>query len=710
MPQSHKLPLPRVKNPMKSRIVLLLLTLSISSFAGASANTQTFTLEQVMKAPFASSLTAAPKGARVAWVVNAQGRRNIWIAAAPDWKGRQITRFTDDDGQEIEELAWKPDGSALFFARGGDFETGRENPNPGLALRRPEQAIWRAQMDSGEPKKLAEGHAPSAPPSGDRIWFLRKGQIFSMQPDGSDAKSEVEVQGSASDLTWSPDGQQLAFTNERGNHSFIGVYTPASKTLRFLDPSVDSDSNPVWSPNGRQIAFLRLPASDLIAPFFTSQREGFPWSIRVADADGSRTSEVFCATSGKGSVFHEINAKQQIMWTAGNRLVFPWERTGWLHLYSIAVSGGPTTELTPAAGEVEHVSLTDDRSTIYFSTNMDDIDRRHIWKMAPETEAKAKQITEGEGIEWEPEAVPERTPSRFSLPVTTLRHMLNFLAPVVNGGTWLPTSRRRISPASLLVRPEPVMITAADGMQLHAQLFRPAGSGRHPALVFFHGGSRRQMLLGFHYMYYYSNAYAMNQYLASQGYVVLSVNYRSGIGYGLDFREALNYGAAGASEYNDVQGAGLYLKSREDVDPKRIGAWGGSYGGYLTALALARSSDLFAAGVDFHGVHDWNLEIPNFNPAYDPRAHTDFARIAFESSPMASVNTWKSPVLLIHGDDDRNVPFSETVRLVEALRKQHVYFEELIFPNEIHDFLLWRDWVKAYESTADFFTRKLAGS
>jgi dipeptidyl aminopeptidase/acylaminoacyl peptidase len=227
--------------------------------------------------------------------------------------------------------------------------------------------------------------------------------------------------------------------------------------------------------------------------------------------------------------------------------------------------------------------------------------------------------------------------------------------------------------------------------------------------VFFHGGSRRQMLLGFHYMYYYSNAYAMNQYLASRGYVVLAVNYRSGIGYGLDFREAVKFGAAGASEYNDVQGAGLYLKSRDDVDPKRIGVWGGSYGGYLTALALARSSDLFAAGVDFHGVHDWNLEIPNFTPDYDPRAHADFARIAFESSPMASVSTWRSPVLLIHGDDDRNVPFSETVRLVEALRSQHVYFEELIFPNEIHDFLLWRDWVKAYERTADFFTRKLAG-
>jgi dipeptidyl aminopeptidase/acylaminoacyl peptidase len=215
------------------------------------------------------------------------------------------------------------------------------------------------------------------------------------------------------------------------------------------------------------------------------------------------------------------------------------------------------------------------------------------------------------------------------------------------------------------------------------------------------------MLLGWHYMEYYSNSYAMNQYLASKGFVVLSVNYRSGIGYGMEFREALNYGADGASEFNDVMGAGLYLKNRPEVDPKRIACWGGSYGGYLTALALARASDLFAAGVDMHGVHDWNLEIPTFTPSYDPKEHPDFARLAFESSPLASVSTWRSPVLLIHGDDDRNVPFAETVQLVDALRRQKVEFEELIFPDEIHDFLLRRDWIRAYEATENFLGRKL---
>src|SRR5262249_59228799 len=131
--------------------------------------------------------------------------------------------------------------------------------------------------------------------------------------------------------------------------------------------------------------------------------------------------------------------------------------------------------------------------------------------------------------------------------------------------------------------------------------------------------SRRQMLPGWHYNYSYRNSYAFNQYLTSRGYVVLSVNYRSGIGYGTEFREALDYGAVGASEYRDVEGAGLYLRGRSDVLPGSIALWGGSYGGYLTALRLARASNLFAAGVGFHGVHDWNGVITHFQPASQPQ-------------------------------------------------------------------------------------------
>ena len=315
-------------------------------------------------------------------------------------------------------------------------------------------------------------------------------------------------------------------------------------------------------------------------------------------------------------------------------------------------------------------------------------------------------LTPGLGIEWSPVETGDgaavamlrsdaRNPARASIKIGNS-----------DPRDLAPNSIPADFPAASLVVPEPIVLTAADGLRIHAQLFMPGGSSpnqQHPAIVFFHGGPRRQMLLGWHYMDYYNNSYAMNQYLASLGYIVLSVNYRSGIGYGLDFREALNYGASGASEFNDVLGAGLYLRSRPDVDPSRIGVWGGSYGGYLTALGLARASNLFAVGVDFHGVHDWSAELTSDGVAVDAAT----ARLAFESSPMASIATWRSPVLLIHGDDDRNVPFHQTVALVQALRKQGVQFQELIFPDEIHGFLTEKRWIQAYHAAAGFLGKHL---
>jgi dipeptidyl aminopeptidase/acylaminoacyl peptidase len=219
------------------------------------------------------------------------------------------------------------------------------------------------------------------------------------------------------------------------------------------------------------------------------------------------------------------------------------------------------------------------------------------------------------------------------------------------------------------------------------------------------------MMLGFHYMQYYHNAYAENQYLASRGFVVLSVNYRTGIMYGRAFREREKGGPRGAEEYQDIVAAAKYLQTLPIVDTKRIGLWGGSYGGFLTAMGLARNSDIFAAGVDFHGVHDWSARgIFRSGPGGQEGGLPDRAeamRLAFESSPNASIKSWKSPVLLIQGDDDRNVDFSQMVDLVQRLREQKVPFEQIVFPDEIHDFLLWRSWVRGYKACADFFDRVL---
>jgi dipeptidyl aminopeptidase/acylaminoacyl peptidase len=675
--------------------------------APAGAAPAPFTIPQIMSAPFASSPLAAPRGATVAWLLNEQGKRNLWVASAPDWRGRKITQLDSDDGQEIAELAWSPDGKTLYFTRGGDFETGGDPPNPALRTQRPDQSIWSVGVDGSPAKKLTDGQMATVSPRGDLVAFLRNGQISTMTPDGQNVVNVVTQKKSAADLQWAPDGHALAFTSQREEHSLIGIYTPGSKTLRYLDASVDTDFDPIWSPDGRQVAFIRLAAESRVFAF-GAQRSGQPWSIRVADPQTGVGREVFRATAGPGSVFHGIDAEHQIFWMADGRLIFPWEKTGWCHLYSVAAEGreGPA-ELTPGVGEVQQAEEAPDGKAVYYSGNMGDIDRRHLWEIA---DGRAQELTKGEGVEWA--ATPMKEGTALVYLASSYNEPAHAMVRMGNGETkpLAPGTVTAEFPARELVRPHAVMITAADGMKIHGQLFLPPGekSGeRHPALVFFHGGSRRQMLLGYNPMGYYSNAYSLNQYFASLGYVVLSVNYRSGTGYGLNFREALRYGATGASEFNDVLGAGTYLKGRSDVEPQRIGVWGGSYGGYLTALALARASNLFAAGVDFHGVHNWNLERPSFPPGYLAAERDAAEKLAFQSSPMADVKTWRSPVLLIQGDDDREVPFTETIRLAEALRRQGVPFEQMILPNEVHVFLLHRDWIQAYEATADFFARKL---
>jgi dipeptidyl aminopeptidase/acylaminoacyl peptidase len=215
------------------------------------------------------------------------------------------------------------------------------------------------------------------------------------------------------------------------------------------------------------------------------------------------------------------------------------------------------------------------------------------------------------------------------------------------------------------------------------------------------------MLPAWHYSAYYANAYAMNQYLCSKGYIVLSVNYRAGIGYGRDFRLAPKQGPRGASEYQDIVAAGKYLASRIDVDPKKIGLWGGSYGGYLTAMGLARNPELFAAGVDIHGVHDWAWRGRDFVPGGAWGITEELMNLAYQSSPVADLSKWRAPVLLIHGDDDRNVMFEQTIDLAQRLREQNVPTELLVLPDEVHGFLRYTSWLQVFQATDDFFERNL---
>jgi len=689
--------------------VLLILALALpGTVAHAQTGSAPIPVSAVLQAPFVASLSAAPVRGAVAFVLREGGLRNIYLAEPPVYTPKKLTSFDKDDGTEISDLAWSLDAQWLIFVRGGAPNRRGERPNPTSNPAGVKQQVHLMNLTTGDVRLVGDGASPVVSVKGDQILFISgTGELFAAPFAGGDAKSIVKTRGGISQLTLSPDGKRIAFTNRRGDHGFVGVYDLETQAVTHPDPSVDTDSDPVFSPDGSRLAFLRQAADSLALPF-EPVREAEPWSIVTHDFRSGASRTVFKADRGQGSAFSGL-AGRQILWTADDRLVFSWEKTGWRNLYSMPLSGGAPVNLTPGSYEVENAVLSKNGADVFVVSNAGHIDRRQIARVSPSGPPASSVLTEAGQIEWGAQSTSDggvvfiradaRMPGRVF--IKTAAGDVKDVS-----GSLVPAS----FPAGQLVAPTAVTLSATDGMKIPAQLFLPkdvkAGEKR-PALIFTHGGSRRQMLLGWHYMDYYHQTYAMNQHLASLGYVVLSVNYRSGTGYGMEFREAKNYGATGASEFADVLGAGLYLRSRPDVDPSRIGLWGGSYGGFLTALGLSRASDLFRAGVDIHGVHDWNVVVGNFAQGYDPQKREAFAKLAFQSSPMASIDSWRSPVLVIHGDDDRNVPFSETVDLVQQLRKRNVEVEQLIFPDEVHGFLLHRNWIRAFERTSEYFGRKL---
>ena len=365
---------------------------------------------------------------------------------------------------------------------------------------------------------------------------------------------------------------------------------------------------------------------------------------------------------------------------------------------SSAPSGASTAEpidLTPGEGIAEFVSVSPDGRDLFYATNVGDIDHRHIWR-TPTSGDEPVQITSGSEIETYPVVLPSGA-------VATLTAAYNrplSVAIIKEGSNTADVIFPELAeefPTQHQVVPQNIMLTAADGVEFHNQLFLPNDiqpGERRPAMLFTHGGPSRQMLLGYHYMHFYHMAYAINQYFASQGYVTISVNYRSGIGYGREFRTAPETGGRGNSEYRDVLAAGEYLRDRPDVDPERIGLWGLSYGGILTAQGLARNSDIFSAGFDLAGVHLRGNSIEEGN-------------LSYESSAIGAIDGWRSPVLLVHGDDDRNVPFGQTVGLVQLLRAKGVYYELIVFPDDVHDSLLYDRWLLSFNAADDFFKRML---
>jgi len=355
-----------IRSDASSRRQTVWLTGSVVLLAASLAQAQRFSIEQVLSAPFAASLVAAPDQQAFAWSSNRAGHRNIWVAQAEGgtFKSSSATHYAADDGLELSELTFVPHAHQLLYVRGGDVEyPDKPPPNPAELQPGVTQEIWRVDLNGGEPERVAEGHTPQASPDGKRILFLRAGVVYAIGPQ-KDAKAETlfNVRGAVTAMSFSPAGDALAFVSDRGDHSFIGIYRFAEKSIRWLDASLSTDVEPRWSADGRRIAYLRIPSMpDEVE--IVPHRTGPPWSIRVASLANGESREVYRAPPGAGSVFHPLSSDVQLMWCGGT-LVFPAENDGWLHLYAVSADGGAARLLTPGAFEIEFASVAKDGLSI----------------------------------------------------------------------------------------------------------------------------------------------------------------------------------------------------------------------------------------------------------------------------------------------------------------------------------------------------------
>ncbi len=710
----------KLKGPGLFRAGRALALAAVLLFINSAAQGQAggaFTVERVRSNPFPNELTAAATGSRIAWAFNERGQRNVYVAEGPEWRARRLTNYTADDGQELTSLSISRDGRWVVYVRGGEHGSNWDDTvpvNPTSSPNTVKVQIYAVPFAGGEPKALAEGDEPVISPRGDRLAFVRERAIWTVPLDGTaQAKRLFTARGDNGSPQWSPDGSRLAFVSARGDHNFIGVYTNDATPVLWLAPSTSRDTSPRWSPDGRRIAFVRRPGTGGPPEPILEQRPN-AWAIWTADATTGEGSQLWKSPFTLRGSLPTTQGGTNLRWAAGGRIVFLSYMDGWPHLYSIAETGGEPLLLTPGDYMAEYVSLSPDGRHLVFAANAgkgpDDIDRRHVVR-APVDRQAPEVLTPGDGLEWTPFVTGDGRHVAF-IGATAQRPPLPAVIPFAGGRPrWIAEERIPADfPTRQLVVPRKVVFKAPDGLEIHGQLFeREGGPSKKPAVVYVHGGPPRQMLLGWHYSDYYSNAYALNQYLASRGYVVLAVNYRLGIGYGYEFHRPPRAGAQGAAEYQDIKAAGEYLRSLAQVDARRIGVYGGSYGGYLTALALARDSDLFAAGVDIHGVHDFTADAGRrFGGAewrYEKDDREKAAEVAWKSSPVSAIAGWKSPVLLIHGDDDRNVRFSQTVDLVRRLERAGVPFEELVIPDDTHHFMRHANWLKVNNATAAFFDK-----
>jgi dipeptidyl aminopeptidase/acylaminoacyl peptidase len=696
-----------------------------TSMAQQGGGAHKLTIEQIIDIKHPSEPIWSPDGKHIAFVWDKGGVENLYLASA-DGQGPPVALTSFSEGQ-ISRAFWSRDSQTVYFPRGGD--------------------LWKVSAVGGQPS--AAWTTPTSEsdvvpsPDGSRVAFVRGGTItgFGSQSGGaggsdltvrslSDGTETQAVHDDVSifGIVWSPDGTSLAYTagakvihhDESPEYSGAKLIYRVSEYVRgqVYAVKLSSGAKPVAIGTSGEFGGLAwLDAGHLV--YDRQSNEFKTYSIYVADA----------ATGSAKSIDDEMEEKfwsipdwgianaQPLPSPDGKWIAFLTDRDGWDHIYVIPSAGGQAIQLTKGKFEAWRPVWSHDGSRIAFDANEPEMlgNRRigiiNFNKGTPST--TISYITAGPGTNIDPHWSPDDTHLVYQH--TDTRNSADLYTIAANGTGAKPARLSDSMPPDMdksqFVEPQFVRFPGADGQMVPGWLFVPKGldkSKKHPTIVWIHGDGVNQNYNGWHVQRNYAVYYSIHQYFLQKGYVVFAPDYRGSIGYGRDWRTGVHLDVGG-KDAKDAWMSANYLKTLPYVDPDRIGIWGLSYGGFFTLIAMTDQPKLFRAGVDVAGVSDYVMYYSDpyhgewtasriGTPEQNPEVYKN-------ASPISHIDKLEHPLLVLHGTADVNVPFLESVWLIdEALKKDKgnlVSF--MIYPGEFHYFTRTHILKDAWHRVDDFF-------
>jgi dipeptidyl aminopeptidase/acylaminoacyl peptidase len=599
--------------------------------------------------------------------------------------GAHLTLQDLVSGEPIGETALSPDGTTLAISRDDQI------------------ALMPATGGWPEPITSTVGHKAGIDwsPDGKRLAFASQGGIWVVSTNGGVPKRLSNASPGPGDPRtstdrsprWSPNGHWILFESGRRGGSSLLVVSADGNVTSFLTEAHVESSNAHWSPDGSSIVYIER------------SEQHFSGSIRVLDFDTasgqpkSAPRTLYTSPTDRGGGW----SIRDIEWSPdGTQLAAILQTSGWDHIYLLPVTGSTPKPLTDGAFVDETPRFSPDGKNIAFASSRGGIlEATNLW-VVPVSGGEAHQVAKFDvpGVT----AAPEWTPD-------SKRLFFHHANPHESSDLFVTNADGAGSPAQLTsstlkvfthaVMPERVTWKSTDGKEIVGMLYLPPGEhpkNSLPLVEWVHGGPEGQDN-------FRGDTWA--QYLAGAGYVVLEPNYRGSSGYGETFRN-LNVEDPGGGEVEDVASGAKYLVARGLVDPKRMAIGGISHGATMTLYMLVRYPDLYAAAIEFAGVADRALFNERTNPNSAIRWQMKMGGPASEkpeiysrANIIAQVDNIHTPLLVLHGEDDPQVPPANAALLVKAMQEHHKTVYYFTYPNELH-------WVSTAPHKIDSWEKELA--